>query len=160
MSKAGLKVAIEFGAGLKSFKDISEAEEYYFSYIDALLECFSQICNDENDFFEMDFSVDSLKTIEKWYFHLCENNGFATLDVIQEDFEKMMGVYYGEVARKNNEDVKWIVEEYPFVEKKYELLINKGLLSVNVLNICNDLDNRPSNKRRNFLAREYKHYFM
>ena len=63
-----------------------------------------------------------------------------------------MSVYFGEVVVRNNDNAKWVVEEYAFVEGKYELMVNKGLLS-------NNWFNEPCNKKHNLLFRQYNRYF-
>lgn len=57
-----------------------------------------------------------------------------------------MSVYFGEVVVRNNDNAKWVVEEYAFVEGKYELMVNKGLLSMSIDNKCNNWFNEPCNK--------------
>lgn len=71
----------------------------------------------------------------------------------------MMAVYWGEVIIKSNEDAEWAVEEYPFSQQKYELLVHKGFCSVSVVEKFHDLYHKQGNKRRNLLFREYNRYF-
>lgn len=106
-----------------------------------------------------DYTVESLKRIEKWYFDLYEKQSFDKAGFTQEEFESMMSVYWGEVIIKNNEDSEWVAAEYPFSQKKYELLVRKGLCSVSVADKFHNLHNKQSNKRRNLLFREYNRYF-
>ena len=88
-----------------------------------------------------------------------EENAFGKFGLSQEEFEQIMSFYWGEVVVKNNEDAKWVVEEYPFAKGKYEFLVNKGLLSMAIGNSFRDLYKRQDNKRRNLLFREYNKYF-
>ena len=158
MSKYSLNTAIKYGKTLREFSDKSEAEDYFISYKDDLLSRLKVISAQASAFFP-DYTVESLKKLEKWYFDLYERQVFDQVGVTQEEFESMMSVYWGEVVIKNNEDAKWVVMEYPFSQKKYEFLVNKGLCSVSVVNKFHDLYSRQSNKRRTLLFREYNRYF-
>ena len=97
--------------------------------------------------------------LEKWYFDLYEKQSFGQVGLTQEEFESMMAVYWGEVIIKNNEDAEWVVEEYPFSQKKYELLVHKRFCGVSVVGKYHDLYHKQGNKRRNLLFREYNRYF-
>ena len=148
MSKQGLKAALKYGEKLREFNDISEAEEYFLSYKDDLIKKLEMLCM-QNPYFLPDYTVESLKKIEKWYFDLYDKN----------EFEKIMSIYFGEVVIKNNEDAKWIVNEYPFSKKRYEFMVNKGNLYMSIINKYHDLYKMQNNKRRNLIFREYNKYF-
>lgn len=94
MSRYGLQIARKYGEKLKTFRNVSEAQEYFLSHKEYLLNELDTICK-QNSAFLPDYSVES-----------------------------MMSVYFGEVVVKNNEDAKWIVEEYAFTKNKYELMVN------------------------------------
>lgn len=158
MSKYGLKVAIKYGKKLKKIHDISEAEDYFFSYKDDLLKKLEAVST-QNSYFLPDYTVESLKRIEKWYFDLYEKGEFHKVGFTQDEFESIMSVYFGEVVVKNNKDAKWLVEEYPFSQSKYEFLVNRGLLSMSIMNMYHDLYKKQNNKRKNLLFREYNKYF-
>ncbi len=157
MSYSGMKAAIEYGDILRSFKDLSEAEDFLFAYKDILLKKLESSCLN-NALFTADYSVDSLTKIEKWYFDLCEQKEFTKIGITQETFEKMMGMYFGEVAVRNNAEARWVVREFPFVKGKFELLIKKGLMSMSVIEKCNNLCASQGNKRKNQLFRDYNKY--
>lgn len=72
----------------------------------------------KTSYFQPDYTVESLKRIEKWYFDLYEKGGFREVGLTQGEFEKMMSVYFGEVVVRNNKDAKWVVEEYAFTKNK------------------------------------------
>lgn len=161
MSKYGLQVAIKYGEKLKKFKDISAAEDYFFSYKQGLLNKLETISKQQAVFcFSPDYTVGSLKKIEKWYFDLHEKNEFHTIGLTQEEFESIISVYFGEVVVRNNEDAKWLVEEYPFSPGKYEFFVNKGLINLSIINMFHGLCQMQNNKRRNLLFREYNKYFV
>ena len=152
-----MKAAIEYGDILRSFKDLSEAEDFFYTYKDIILKNLESISL-RNALFTADYSVDSLTKIEKWYFDLYEKKEFYKIGITQETFEKMMGVYYGEVAVRNNAEARWVVREFPFSKGKYELLIKKGLMSMSVIEKCSNLCTSQGNKRKNHLFRDYNKY--
>ena len=158
MSKYSLNIAIKYGETLREFSNKSEAENYFISYKDNLLNRLKAISIQTSAFF-LDYTIESLKKLEKWYFDLYEKQSFGQVGLTQEEFESMMSVYWGEVIIKNNEDAKWVVMEYPFSQKKYEFLVSTGLCNVSVVNKFHDLYRIQSNKRRTLLFREYNRYF-
>lgn len=158
MSKYSLNIAIKYGETLRKFSNISEAENYFISYRNDLLSRVSAISTQEYGFFP-DYTIESLKKLEKWYFDLYEKKSFAKLGLTQKEFESIMSVYWGEVVIKNNKDAKWVVEEYAFSQNKYQLLVNKGFCNIAVENKFRDLYNKQNNKRRNLLFREYNKYY-
>ncbi len=127
MSKYGIKAAIAYGETLKEFSDISEAENYFISYKDNLLNILNTICT-QKSIFSPDYTIESLKKLEKWYFDLYEKESFDKVGLTQTEFESIMSIYWGAVIVKNNEDAKWVVEEYAFSQKKYEFLVSKRFI--------------------------------
>lgn len=91
MSEYGLKIAVKHGKKLKKFKDISKAETYFFLYKDKLLGKLETICR-QNSYFLPDYTVESLKGIEKWYFVLYEKREFNKIGLTRHGFERMMSV--------------------------------------------------------------------
>ena len=158
MSKYSLNIANKYGEALRDFNDKSEAEDYFISYKDDLLSRLKTISTKASEFFP-DYTIESLKKLEKWYFDLYERQSFNREGLTQEELESMMSVYWGEVVINNNKDAKWVVAEYPFSQKKYEFLVKKGLCSVSVVNKFHHLYNKQGNKRRTLLFREYNRYF-
>lgn len=158
MSKAGLKAAIAHASRLKSFADLNDAEEYYFPYRDKLLKEFADLCL-HTDSFAADYSADSLKELEKWYFDLREKDEFSKIGVSQNEFEQMMSVYFGEVVVKNHSDARWAVCEDPFVKGKYELFVNRGNLYMSIPSKGYNRCDLPGNKRKNRMFRDYNRYF-
>ena len=99
MSKHSLNIAVKYGESLREFRDQSEAEDYYISYKDDLLNRLKAISTQASAFFP-DYTIESLKKLEKWYFDLYEKQSFDKAGSTQEDFESMMSVYWGEVTIK------------------------------------------------------------
>ncbi len=158
MTKAGLEAALGYGKSLKEFNNDSEAEKYFFDYKKRMIKEFEQICS-RTEVFEADYTVDSLKTLERWYFDIWETNDFASFEVSREVFEIMMALYFDETVVKNIDEAKWTVVEYPFIKGKYELAIKCGLMTMAGTGHFKNLCTMQGNKKRNFLLREYKKYF-
>ena len=153
MSEHGLIIALKYGEKLQEFDDKVQAEKFFISYKDELLNRLEAISG-QLDGFSPDYTIESLKNIEKLYFELYRNNTFGKLLLSQKQFESIMSVYWGEVVIKNNADAKWLIEEFAFSQGKYELLVNKGLFDM-----FQDLYKRQDNKRQNLLFREHNRYF-
>lgn len=149
---------MKYGETLREFHDISEAEDFFISYKDHLLARIKAVSTKGTAFFP-DYTVESLKRLEKWYFDLYEKNAFDQIGSTQEEFEHMMSVYWGAVVIKNNEGAKWVIEKYPFSQGKYEFFVSKRLCNVSIANKFHDLYKKQNNKRRNLLFREYNKYF-
>ena len=115
MSKYAFNTAIKYGEKLCGFNNLSEAEDYFILRKDFLLNKLKAVST-QTSAFVPDNTVESLKKIEKWYFDLYEENAFGKFGLSQEEFEQIMSFYWGEVVVKNNEDAKWVVEEYPFAK--------------------------------------------
>ena len=107
MSKYSLNIAHQYGEKLESFNSLDEAKQYFLSYKDSLLKRLEDLCKD-NSFFSPDYTIDSLKQLEKWYFGLFENNLFDTIGLDREEFENLMSIYFGAVVVRNNDSAKWV----------------------------------------------------
>ena len=159
MSKYGLKIAKEYGEKLQSFYNKEDAERYFDLYRNNAVDIVEKIIK-SYDNLKLDYSVESLKNIEKLYFELYENNEFSKMDITKNEFENIMEIYFGEVITRNYKDSKWLVYEYPFSRGKYELHVNKGLGSISVVGMCKDLNNRKDNKRKNYLFNQRKYLLI
>ena len=155
MTKIGLITAKIFGKKLLAFKNFEEAQKYYFSYRDSNVDLLSRISKGSAKF-TMDFFPESLKAIENWYFDLIKENKFIEFGISREEFERCMGIYWGEVCVKNDSEVSWIVEEFAFESGKYEIGIKKGLCKWMLAGKCLDLYKKPNNALKQSLYREIK----
>lgn len=158
MSKNGFKAAIKYGEKLPEFENILEAEKFFEKYKDELI-IQLELVSKESEIFKADYTVESLKGLEKWYFDLFEKNEFSKLGLNRNEFEKVMAIYFGEVVIRNNKNAKWEVEEFPFVTGKYTFGITKGNYSLAFTNGFVDHYKEPNNKRRNYLFRMYNRSF-
>ncbi len=160
MSRQGYKLALQAGNSLHVHKTKEEAEKYYFSYRDKALKSILKLVKKYPEY-QLDFSPESLKRMEKLYFDLLEKNGYSTYKLLGLTFKRMeqlLAIYYGEVFVKNT-SFSWVTQPFGFVENKYELAIqseNKGLTIT-----CSSFSNHfktPDNIRKQYLYREYMKY--
>lgn len=159
MSRLGLIAAKLYGKKLTHFVNQLEAEKYFDEYRTRCLSILEKTSKKTNDFV-MNYTPESLKKLESWYFEIYKNNQFQELKVERDDFERSVAVYFGEVAIKNNENAKWIVSEFPFEKGKYNLGINEGFCTLMIPTMCSDLFKEPNNNMKQSLYRKYKKYFM
>ena len=124
MSKQGLNTAIQYGESLEEFNNKIEAENYFMSYKNHLLERLKIISKQTNDFF-LNYTEESLKEIEKWYFDLYEKQAFDKIGSSLEEFESILSIYWGAVIVENKDDTKWVIERVSrkIHQKKY--VVNK-----------------------------------
>jgi hypothetical protein len=144
MSLFGLKVAKQFGEGLPSFKNQSEAETILFKQRDESLRQLLEMAK-TSEIFVPDFTPEILKSLEKWYFELYESNGFSKYAKTREKFESCMAAYFGEVVIRNCPDAWWTVREFAFENGKYEIGVQKKLL--HFMSKFTDHYKQPNNKR-------------
>lgn len=156
MSREGMKAAQEHGEQLPSFPDQPSAELALFGRRDELIRQLTAAA-DRSTTFSADFSPESLKSLEKWYFELWETKSFSALGTERAEFERWMAMYFGEVMVRNAPDFEWVVEEYSFAQGKYSIGVRKPLLAI-MLGRYTDLYARRSNKRKQSVWREYRQY--
>ena len=151
-----MKAAVEHGERLPSFSDQRSAELALFSRRDELIRQLTAVAGGSTTF-SADFSPESLKSLEKWYFELWDTQSFSAVGVERAEFEKCMAMYFGEVMVRNVPEFKWVVDEYAFQPGKYEMGVQKPLSTI-MLGRFTDLYSRRNNKRRQSVWREYKQY--
>jgi hypothetical protein len=150
MSRYSVQVAREFGAKLPTFKDLEDAEEYWLGLRQehlALLERLSPL----SDSFTGDYTPQSLKSLERWYFELYETDSFGDLGISREAFETCMAMYLGEVVVRSA-GAEWLVQEFAFVPGRYQMGVRKGL-RIMMLWRMTDHYKTPNNKRRQSIYR-------
>lgn len=158
MGKSRIDTAGEFGEQLPSFSSLSEATEYFEHYKEAGLETLVRLTVAQPGF-AMDYSPQSLKSLEAVYFKLMEANGFSDLGLSQQAFESLMGIYFGAVATRNDPAVHWIVQEFAFVPGKYELGVARGNTTVMVSSLRNLNLMQPERQKRDRLYRMFQRFF-
>ena len=155
MSRYGLEIARKYGAKLPGFQCSEDANIYWSRYRSDHLTLLDHISEYSNSF-SPDYCPDSLKTLEKWYFDLYENDSFKLFNIDRSTFESCMAMYLGEVIVRNTE-ADWIVEAFAFVSGKYELGVRKGTYTVMLWRLS-DHYQTPNNKRMQSTYRGYKKF--
>ena len=140
------------------FKNKKEAEKYFLDYKSTYLEYLRTISKN-SEMFEMDFTPDSLKRLELWYFYLKENGKFSEENIDESKLLISISIYYGEILRRNTKKWKWVIDEYPFVKNTYDLFVGR----LPHMGIMIQLNRKWAfykidNKRKQSLWREYKRY--
>jgi hypothetical protein len=156
MTRAGMKAALEHGKRLQAFASVEAAERELFRRRDELLDLLAELAR-RDTVFMADYSPESLKSLERWYFLIWECGGFDTLSIGRELFEQCMAMYYGEVAVRNISSVEWIVADFPFTPGKYQIGISNGNGAV-MRSRFTDLYRQPNNKGRQSIWREYRQF--
>lgn len=152
MSKKAWELATKNAYSLRKFESKEEAEAFLFTERDELkakIESFS-----ENYRLHLDYTPESLKRLEKWYFDVCEVRGFPDIGISQELFEFCMGVYLGFVFTMNDSEFIWMAYESPFVPERYQLAITKRLYT-RTIGPMSHLHKLSENKRRQSIFRDY-----
>ena len=157
MSRLGLKIAKLFGQKLPAFSSLAEAETFLFDQRDERIKRIVELGQSSKSF-AADYTPESLKHLERWYFELMDNDGFQTLGTSREDFECCMASYFGEVVIRHCPDAKWEVQEFAFERGKFEIGVRRGLLTM-MLNRFADHYKQPSNKRHQKIFRMFEERF-
>ena len=129
MSRAGVIAAKQYGFTLPQFRDEADATRALFAERDFFLAKLQTIAKDSNGF-AADYSPQSLKPLERWYFELSDANGFAKLGVDRSDFERCISFYLGEVFVRHGRGFEWFVTEFPFERGRYGIGVRRPLFSL------------------------------
>ena len=156
MSRQGLRIARQYGDTLPTFSCQADAEQYYYAFRDQHLALLSEIALNHPAFLP-EYLPESLKQLEQWYFQLYETDSFDVLGMKRETFEACMAMYFGETAARSA-SAHWIVERYFLAADRYELKVEKDLLSMRLFRLT-DHFRTPNNKKRESLFRSYKKHF-
>lgn len=156
MSRAGRRAADELGRSLPRYESQEDAERALFAQRDLLLDRLRTAAAASSSF-QCDFTPDSLKTLERWYFALREHGTVATSGLSPETFERCMAMYLGEVIVRNHPAFRWVVREFSFVPGTYEIGVDRGTLAV-MLTRVGEVHTRPNNKKHESIWREYRRW--
>ncbi len=129
MSKVALRAAKLFGSKLPAFRGIEEAERALYGERDELIRNLIELSR-RSTAFRPDFSPDSLKDLEHWYFELSEGGGFHSIDTDEETFERAISMYLGQVLVRNAPLFEWFVTEFVFEQGRYEIGVRRPLYQV------------------------------
>jgi hypothetical protein len=155
MSQAGRVAAKEYGLALPQFRNANEAERALFAERDAHLAKLIAISTGCS-LFVADFSPESLKSLERWYFDISDRDGFTKVGVNQTTFERCISFYLGEVFARHGREFKWFVSEYAFERGRYAIGVRRPHLSL-MFTRPRSLS-RANNVRMQSLWREFRSY--
>jgi hypothetical protein len=146
MSRKSLQAAFQYSKDLPTFSSLPEAEKALLDLKDSTLEVFL----DENGIaLGLDFSPESLKSLEQWYFeYTYPNNALGNYSLAHA-----IGFYFGEVFCRSA-GFSWIVEKCVFIKDRYEIGVNRNLCTIMLTK--GRTPPVDGNKRRQSLWREYK----
>jgi hypothetical protein len=99
----------------------------------------------------LDYSPESLKTLEKWYFDSSQPSTTATGYPIAN----AIAFYLGEVFCRHA-GFDWVVEEYAFVKGRYEIGVRRSRMTLMLGGGRTPSLNK--NKQRRSLLREFEKY--
>lgn len=115
----------EYADKLPSFDNMYAAQAFYYEHRQEHLELLKEIVKEFD--LHLNYSPDTLISIEELYYSLFQNNRFFDLQVSIEEFETCMSIYFCEVLVKHHgHNAEWIVEEYPYADGKYVMGIRYG----------------------------------
>lgn len=157
MSKKGMESLKSHAENLPEFDSLDSAIEAFKNHRDSHLEILGKI-SAQQDSFHLDYSPESLKSLESWYFTLHSSNGFEALGISRQTFESCIAMYFGATVVQNVADSSWYATEY-FGSGKYENGIKSGCMHYMLTCKFRDLYKLPNNKQRDLLFSEYQHYF-
>jgi hypothetical protein len=147
MSRQGLVVARQQAALLPAFGSLEEARDALYRGRDTVL---GKLEGVEELRGSLDYSPESLKSIERWFFEAGKPSTIGGCSVLQA-----IAFYLGEVFCRHA-SFRWIVQENAFAKGKYSIGVTKGLLSIMLIGV-NQLT-LAGNKRMQSLWREFKKY--
>jgi hypothetical protein len=142
---------------LRSFSTPAAAEKALTSRRDRLLRKLERASSRSGGKFAADYSPESLKALEGWYFELVAVGFLSRAWMLRSTFEAAFAMYFGEVLVRHAGHA-WVVEEFAFVQGKYALGVRKGLGTI-MLRAFDTLTmpaNLTRNKRRQSVWRQYR----
>lgn len=148
MSRSGLTVAQQFGVFLPEYSSVGEAEINLYRLRDEALQ---EITFQLGESLRLDFSAESLKRLERWYFE----NGCPQTFNSGGAVAAAVGFYFGETLCRAGQ-FAWMVKEFAFAKSRYEIGVSRALLSVMLTN--GRALSPARNKKMQSLWREFAKY--
>lgn len=156
MTRAGMRIALQSAQQLPAFGDQQAAEAELLAFRDKRLRNLENAAA-TSDRFKAEYTPESLKMLERWYFELLEGDGFAALDIPQIEFEECLAMYFLETAVRQG-GVRWTVDENAFVPGRYEIGVTRPLFTM-YADRFSHLPRLRQNKRRQAMCRQFKQLF-
>jgi hypothetical protein len=148
MSLYGSIIARLHGGKLTSFSGQAEAEQALFEARDRAVEA---ILREPKLAGKLDFSVQSLTLLERWFFE----SGKPEVLTTGGNVSQALGFYLGEVFCRTAA-FQWVVEEFAFGPGKYEIGVRR--LPLTIMLTSGRRPTRSGNTRMQSLVREYQLY--
>jgi hypothetical protein len=149
MSRQGLLAAQKHGVELPSFASLEAATAALLGEKDSMLRALLSSLGED---LSLDFSPDSLKRLEGWYFERGSPESIATISA-----PHAIGFYWGEVLCRSA-GFQWVVEPFPFTPGTIEIGVSRSLASIMLTRGA-----RPDlrgNKRMQSLWRDWSRYAL
>ncbi|MCM3442877.1 hypothetical protein [Metabacillus halosaccharovorans] len=146
---------LEYAKQLPSFDNIYAAQAFYYEFRQEHLHLLMEIANEYH--VTLDYSKNSLISLEHLYFSLFQNNSFFDSQVTIEEFETSMGIYMCDVLVKQHPNkAEWLVEAYAYGDDKYVMGIRYGRYNQYFQNLLHQfyLMNKDAGKQE--LVRRYE----
>lgn len=122
MSRSGMVIANQYAHDLPKFLNHSEAVKVLLSQRDMGLEEIHTIAEIGE---ALDFSLNSLKLLEKWFFE----TGRPAATPSGYSMQHAIGFYFGEVLCRSAK-FSWVVQEYAFEKSCYEIGVQRFPLTI------------------------------
>lgn len=148
MSRQGMIIAGQYATDLPTFGSVAEAERSLFAARDRGLQELLSVPEFKG---LLDYTPDSLNVLEQWFFASGQPIALATGYSVAH----AIGFYLGEVYCRHG-GCKWVVEEFVFSLGRYELGVNRNLMSIMLTK--GKLPRAAGNKQMKSLFREFKKY--
>lgn len=148
MSRRGTIVAIQHGESLPKFASLAEARKQLSQVRKATL---SEFLSDVGVKIRLDFSPESLKELERWYFE----NGCPASGETGYSMVHAIGFYFGEILCRVGH-FKWCVDEFAFVPGRYGIGVQRGLGTIMLTKGLRPKEKEHGNKRMQSLFRSFK----
>jgi hypothetical protein len=145
MSRQGLIAAQHHAAVLPAFRSLAEAKFALLHRKDSILAAFVSACGVD---LELDFSPESLKHLEAWYFRIGSPETVAGISL-----PSAIGFYFGEVLVRNT-PFEWVIESFVFEPSKFEIGVARPGYSIMLT--AGMLPSKRGNKRKQSLWREWR----
>ena len=148
MSHNGMIVAGQYAQDLPAFSDHAVAEKQLFAQRDNGLREIHTLSDLTSS---LDYSPESLKALECWFFE----NGQPNTTASGYSMAHAIAFYYGEVLCRTRNFV-WIVQEFSFAKGRYEIGVKRELLTIMLTK--GKKMRTEGNKRMQSLWREFQQY--
>jgi hypothetical protein len=151
MTRAALKIALDYSWHLSKFANLREARTTMFARRDAALAALRQLADVHA--IALELKPTNLRVLEAWYFSLYPR-GFARVGTDRRAFEAMMNFHSLAIAKATRPKARWVVTPYGFGAGRYELGVEAENSTVG-FGGCESLYKMPRNATHDSAYRLY-----